>query len=328
MILFLYGAEPFLVREKLGQIRAKAVSQGIDATNTAGFDGSDATASAVIEAARALPFLAEQRLVVVADWLLTRSATESEELVEALENVPESTILVVVESGVPDKRRTAFKRLTKSAHKSWDFARLEPPAAAHWLQQRVEASRTQLEPAAATALIESIGTDLWALSTELEKLSAAAGDKPVTAALVTDLVIQQTSPNIFNMVDALGRRDAATALSELRQLLEAGEPALRVLAMIVRQYRLLLGTKDAAERGEADGALTKQLGIQPFLIKKLRHQAESYTATELRQLYAELSEIDHRIKTGRIDPSTALELFVVETSVAYSETAVKPAGKT
>ncbi len=321
MILFLYGAEPFLVREKLLQIRAKAVSQGIDATNTAEFDGAEASVAAVAEAVRAAPFLAEQRLVVVRDWLTTRSASESEELAATLEATPDSTILVVAEFGEPDKRRTAFKRLSKLADKSWVLGRLDPAAANRWLRERAKDHGVTLEPAAAPALLEAVGTDLWALATEFEKLAAAANGAPVTPALVSKLVIHQTSPNIFNMVDALGRRNAGVALGELRDLLESGEPPLRVLAMVIRQYRLLLGVKDGTGRGQPDGALAKELGIQPFLVTKLRRQAESFTARELQKLYGELAEIDHRIKTGRIDADTALELFVVETSSAYSETA-------
>lgn len=321
MILFLHGSEPFLIREKLQQIRAKAAAQGIDDLNTAELDGSEATAGAVGEAVTAMPFLAEQRLVIVRDWLLSRSAAESDELAEAIGATPQSTILAIAEYGAPDKRRSAFKNLTKQADKAWELNRLDEPAAARWLNQRANRLGAKLEASAARALVEAVGTDLWALATELDKLVTAANGKPLGAALIQELVIAQSNPNIFGLVDAIGRRDAATALKEFGELAESGEPPLRVLAMIIRQYRLLLGIQDGASRGLSDGAIAKEAGVQPFLLKKLRRQADSYTARELHRVYQELANIDYRIKTGRIDPEVAIELFIIETSASYADEA-------
>lgn len=318
MILFLHGTETFLLRAKLAQITDKAAQQGTDAESIITVDGAESTVAQVAEALMGRSLLGplsggDKRLVIIRDFLASRSADEAAQLVEHLAEVPKEQIVVVAEFSDPDKRLSAFKKLQKLAEKSWQFAPLEESAVLRWLGTEARNRQVRLAPAAARSLVRAAGTDLWTLSTELDKLSAAAGNGEITEALVEELVTPSDSTTIWELVDALGRKDSAKAAASLQTLLASGEPPQRLFTMIVRQYRILLGVCSLLENGaKTDAAMAKELGVHPFSIQKARLQARQYSVAQLEKIYDELAELDHQMKTGRRDPSGALELFVVE----------------
>jgi DNA polymerase-3 subunit delta len=318
MILFLHGPESYLLREKLQQITERARSQGTDDTNTAQFEAVEAELPALKEALQAAPFLTKQRLVIIRNLLLDRTAEEVEEITTVLENVPETTIAVFCEIGEPDRRRHGFKALTKAAEKTWQLGRLDEGSAVRWVVQRAAKQDINIRPQAASELVRRIGTDLWSLSTELDKLTSA-GDGEITEQLIEELVEADLPSDIFAMVDAIGRRDAKTALDHFKRLSDEGEPALRTFAMIIRQFRILLSVQAAT--GQPPAALARILGLHPFVVQKAIGQAKHFTERELRDIYAELAELDYRFKTGQSEPETAIELFIVELSTKQAVTA-------
>lgn len=65
-------------------------------------------------ALRARPFFADHRLVIVKDFLSTRKADDSNAILPWLNQIPEETFVLFVESH-PDKRTSAFKALSTQA---------------------------------------------------------------------------------------------------------------------------------------------------------------------------------------------------------------------
>lgn len=312
MILFLHGAGTYFLKEKLDQIRDKAKSQGVNEANVVEMDGSAATVAEVSQVIRSGSLLSAKQLVIVRDWLLTRPADETKQLLEVITDTPDSTILVMAEFGEPDKRLVGFKGLQKLAAKTWVFPSPDEAFMRRWLGRRAGSLGVKLSPPVAQTLVAHVGLDAWGLASELDKLSVAAESGEITEELVDSLVSEQAVGNVFTLVDALGRRDPKTSLAMLRTLGEAGEPALRVFAMIVRQFRLLLGIQALLAEKQPDAAIARQLGAHPFVVRKMRGQAALYSESELKDIYRRLTELDHQVKTGRREPEAMLELFIIE----------------
>lgn len=305
MILFLYGFEAYLLREKLQQVITKAKTQ--DAAVVMLDDESEL--AAIREAMQGSSLFASKQLIVIRD-LLSRPAAEVSAILEAAEGLPEGTILAVAEFGEPDKRTIGFKQLGKLAEKTWHFDPLDNSGAQQWVQRWAKENAVSVQPAATQELISRAGTDIWTLSTELEKLSAA--QDTVTVEQVAALVAEELPADIFQMVDALGQRDAKTVVTHLHRLLDEGEPLLRIFAMVIRQFRLLLQTSSLLGGGVSPNELPKRLGTHPFVARKVAAQAKHFTEHELRDIYARLADLDFGFKSGKSEPEAALELFVVE----------------
>jgi DNA polymerase-3 subunit delta len=112
-------------------------------------------------------------------------------------------------------------------------------------------------------------------------------------------------------VDNLGLRKGEPAMAELDRLLKEEEP-LRLLGMIVRQYRLLLMVKELMARGTTPRDMEKELDLRGWQLRKLQEQARRSSIAQLEEIYTRLRDTDVSIKTGRAEPRMALVLLVAE----------------
>lgn len=320
MILFLYGEDTFRLKQKIREMKQKYISASLGNTNLAILDGKTVTADEIIRQVLAYPFLAKSRLVMIENLLLEGkkpSKTEAssknvgiqEKIGDFLPKVPETTVLVFVEAGVPDKRTSLFKKLNK-LKMAQEFKPLSEAEVKTWTRQEVAKLQAEITPDAVEKLFLYVGTDLWQLSNEIAKL--ATYNKSITPETVELLVRAQTQSDIFTLIDALASQNKKKAFLELHRLTENGENELYILSMIVYQYRNMLVVRDFVERGVTSSYdLASRAKLHPFVAGKTLNLVRNYKLDELKDIYSLLLEQDIAIKTGKIQPGPALDLLVL-----------------
>jgi len=257
--------------------------------------------------------LSKKRMAVVTNLLLDGKKAEHEAALDYFkeDKIPGSTIVVVFEAGMPDKRTGLFKFLAKQkfaeAFEALSDAKLEA-----WIDKKVQAEGGTIDPAARRLLVQTVGADLWALSQEIYKLAAYANKKPITIEAVHALVHPPLEEDIFRLVDAVGAKRRHEALSLLRQQKELGASEQYLLAMIVFQFRNLVQIVPYVEQRLQAAQIAKKTKMHPFVVNKTMRQARTFTTERLRSIYNKLSDIDIKIKTGQLDPDVALDLLIVE----------------
>jgi DNA polymerase-3 subunit delta len=290
--------------------------------NTAVLDGKQASAADVLAAARATPFLSDKRLVIVEgmlSWLTRKGAgvtgkTELERLAEGLAHLPDWARIVFVEN-VTLSDRNPILNLARTEpggfHKEFD----PPRNPTRWITiQAREAYGAEIETRAALALAAVIGEDLRAADSELAKLAAYVnGARPITEADVALLTPYVSEANVFEMVDAIGQRDGATASRLLHRLLDQNDP-LQLFGMIIRQFRLLILAREYLNEGGAPKEIGKTIGVHPFVGEKLVGQVKVFSLEQLETIYHFLLETDIGIKTGKVDSILALDLLIAGVS--------------
>lgn len=311
MILFFYGQDTFRLRQKLRELKTKFVTASLGDTNLAILDGKSVTFDEFIRQILAMPFLAKSRLVIVENILKDGKKDILEKMPEALVKVPKSTVLVFVEEGAPDRRTAIFKKLNKPGQ-AQEFKLLEPEPLRRWIKKEVETRGGKIDPQATSKLAEYVGNDLWRMSNEIDKLTTY--NKQLTTENIELLVNSQIQANIFNLIDDAARKNLGAATKELYKLLKTGQNELYILTMIIYQYRNLLVIKDLSQRLKPNNrwTLAKKTGLHPFVIQKSLAIMSGYTLEDLKKIYGRLLDFDVRIKTGKIEPRTALELLIFE----------------
>ncbi len=326
MFYILPGDNEFEISERLADFKQKIGDDSLRDLNITVLDGRKTTLSEVQHAADAIPFLADKRLVIV-DGLLARLASrktkETDEaapsrdflsgLLDYVPHLPDTTRLVFAEFQ-PLNPRHPLIRLAEQQKGKTVIECKQPPAAElpRWIVERAKKSGGTIEPAAANRLATLIGGDLRRLASEIDKLiTYVNAQRAITEKDVLLLVSEAGTSSVFDLVDALGKRDGQRAAHELHHLLDQGENPLGLLAMIVRQYRLLILVKELQARSLPPEAMAKELGQHPFVIKKLNEQARNYRdSAQLETIYRRLLEIETEIKTGQTSDVLALDLLV------------------
>lgn len=310
MILFFYGEDNYRLKQKIKALKQKFIDASLGDTNLSVLDGKTESYDNIVRQILAMPFLAKSRLVIIENIIRDGKPETREKIVEFLPKIPSSSVVVFVEEGVPDKRTSLYKKLNQPKT-SQDFKLLEPNELHRWVKKEIENRESKIEDRAIEKLIEYVGNDLWRLSNELDKLTTYS--QRLTAENIELLIKPAIESNVFNLIDNIGIKNKKKSLQELHQLLDSGQNELYILSMIVYQFRNLLIVRDFMDRGVSNQYdLAKKAGLHPFVAGKTLAQAKNYTIDGLKTIYALLLDYDIKIKTGKMEAKTALDLLTVK----------------
>jgi len=328
MLYVLYGRDDFSLREELARIKGKLDSDGMLSSNTDVLDGREVSPEQLMAICDTIPFLSAHRLVVV-EGLLKRfdrperprrgaragrgpSAEALERwlgLADYAQRMPETTTLVLVDGELSGG--SSLLKALSSAGQVREFRALRPGAVLQWILERAQNQGIDISPAAARLLADLVGNNLWVLASELEKLAAYAQGRRIEGADVRALVSEARQVSIFAMVDAVVEKRAGVALRLLRQLTAAGAEGGYLLAMVVRQYRLIIQARELMTAGLSTREIGQRLGVaSEFVLQRILDQAQRYSLSRLKAVYRRLLEADVGVKRGHYDEDLALELLV------------------
>lgn len=292
--------------------------------------GPETTLSQVLDAAQTLPAFAPRRLVVVsqANVLVEprgrseRAKDEADKATDALlaylERPSETTTLLLVAQEKWDGRLRPYRALKKAgaavrfdAPKERDMPKL--------LQARARASEIHIEPEAARALAQVVGTDLGAGIKHIEQLWLYVGPEagvPIRKTDVEAVVSDVREENVFELMDAIASGSGASALRGLHNIFtntrdKRDATAFRTLGLLARQYRNLLAVRSALDGGARRGDLPGLVGVPPFAADKLADLAGGGAPDRFARALASLAAVDRAFKGGSLDRQRSLERLVL-----------------
>ena len=157
-----------------------------------------------------------------------------------------------------------------------------------------------------------MGSDTERIEQEIPKLGAYAGTATVTAADVRTLVNGAIEADVFELTQAVVRKDARTAVATLERLLADGNAVQQILALLLWQFRVLLFA--SAMRSNADAErMAKAIRSSPYAIQRATAFARRVTRADVVRAYEAIYAADQVIKTGRAESDVAaLTLCVLD----------------
>ena len=317
IISVLYGADDFSLHEALHTIKDEVELELGDA-NTTVFEGSKTSFGEVEAACNTVPFLADKRLVVVEGLLLhlegrsgDSAKSQWDELKEYPSRMPPTTHLVLVDG--PLKKENRLLKLLGAVATVREFRPTGGGALRRWVRERVTHKGGSIDQNAVNLLADLVGSNLWAIDSEIEKLCLYREGEVIQEEDVRALASSAREVNIFAAVDAVleGRAGVATRL--MQQLLQSGDGVSHIMAMLARQVRLLILSKDFAVQRFPPAEAQARLGVgNDFAFNKIQEQSAKFSAQRLVEMHRKLLETDLNIKRGNLQDTVALELLVAQ----------------
>ena len=322
-----HGDDELSINENVKKFRNEMGGDINAEMNITTFDGTSASAAEVVNAVSSFPFLSDKRLVIVKGmigWYTRKGAgkkgkEEITKLEERLPGLPDYARLVFVEHKVLTDKNSLIK-LAKSTGYGVVRQFTVPKDTTHWVIQRAKNEYDiKIEPQAAAALSSVTGNDLRRVDNELIKLVSYVDEgADITEQDVAALTPYVAEASIWDIVDSIAEGNGRKALTLLHRLLaEKDEDPFKSFGMIIRQFRLMLLAKEHLVTGGASDAnsVAKALGLRSnYPAHKAARQSRPFSLEDLERIYRQLSKIDIDMKTGRIKPELALDLFI--TSIA------------
>jgi len=328
MIIFLYGLDTYRSRQKLKEIIEEYKRRHQSGLNfiRINFDEKDLPAgkagfSDFKQAVETVSMFDEKKLIILED-VFQQPENFQEDLREYLSkrNLDDNFIIFWAEKINPQNK--LFRFLKKKA-KAQEFNLLQPSKLKEWIKKYIKEQGGDIESQAIEKLVDYVGSDLWRMTNEINKLilfkaqnirhpglakqpvfdrvetRSGSGTGKIQVRDVEELIKPDIDINIFNIIDALGQKNKKRALKLVYDYLKKGESDGYLLNRFIYQFRNLIKVKSGGGRD-----------LHPFVFKKTVQQTKNFSFEELKKIYRKLLEMDLDIKTGRKDARTALEMFI------------------
>jgi DNA polymerase-3 subunit delta len=321
-VYLFYGNDKLTINETIASMRVKLGDPSTADMNLQRFSGSELDMSDLIQSCTVAPFIAHRRLTIVdkAERLPTNPDWQSR-FFEFLDTLPDTCALVFIEDSEYYRNK---KKKYESSSPIFQWAQDHPEstyvqayfvprdaAFVSWLRNRCQMMGGEIEQSAAQLLADWVSEDPFLSNEELAKLlDFVDRARPIEVEDVQQLTPYRGQEDIFSMVDALGQRRGKSAQKFLHGLL-AEEDIRYVFAMIVRQFRLLILSREALDAGDSPKqSLPKN--TPDFVINKISAQAKKFSMELLERIYHELLEIDLASKFGGLDLAISLDSFIAK----------------
>lgn len=311
-IYLLYGAEAYLKKQYKDRF-IKAMLPDGDTMNYAYYEGKNTDIKEVIDLAETLPFFAERRLIVFEDTGFFKSS--GADLADYISDMPATTYFIFIESEV-DKRSKLYKAVKAKGH-IVELDAQDENTLRKWVLSLVKKEGKQMDASDVAYFLNKVGTGMENITKELEKLVCYCIDRAViTRDDIDGVCVTQITSHIFEMVNAVANKDQRKALDLYYELLALKEPPMRILFLLIREYRILFQVKALLKQGYGRKEIASKAGLHPFAAGRYMDEAKRFHLRELRSVMEEGADIEQRVKTGLLTDSLAVELFLVKHSTA------------
>ncbi len=307
-----YGEDRFLIQEGLKVLKSFHFMTDPSGSGMEVVSAKELSPAGIVERANTMSFFAN-RLVIVEDvtYFQDGQTADLEPFLDYFANPNPRTCLLFIAESV-HRGRKFYKALDKTGEIMEFSAPKRPQEWLAWVQTELKVRGKSMDNQVAAQFIEWTGHHTGVLSQELDKLIIFVGERQkITSEDIKTITPQSIETSIFDLLDAVASRSSAKALLALREVLRK-EHALKVLALLVRQVRLLLGCDALRKRGGNVAEAPSVLGISPYEAQKVWQQSAKLSTEQLYKALSECLNTDLAMKTGGGDPGLLLEIMLIK----------------
>lgn len=271
--------------------------------NFTSYDGANYKGGAlteIISAVSVFPFMAEKRIIKLTEFYPSESDYEKY-LNPLFENFPETTVLIIVNSqkkgGVDLKRKKAVTYV--------DCNKTDRDTVAKWVYIKLKRAGISSSAEACEAVADYCLCDMARVSRETEKLIEYGGEGgSVTKADIDALVYKDADYRVYQMTEAISRKNYSSFCSVLYDLLSKGFDENAIIASLTNYFKNLLTvlTSDIS-----DTELASALKQSDYIFGKNRAQARAFGKDKLIYYINALYGLSSSFKSGKITVDGALE---------------------
>lgn len=287
----------------------------------------------VVNACESLPMISDRRVVHIKNpYFLRKSSSGDGEkgrkleassdpllsyLQDYIKTVPSDSILFISCDDEIEGKNKLLQNIKTNGY-SLEFKQLKGEELKNYVHNAFEKNGKKISSSDILYFITAASGPLEAMEKEIEKLCVyAMGEDTITKKHIDEVVHRAIENNIFKMVDNISIKNADIAISILNVLLFQKEDPLRILGMIIRQYRILYLIHLLQEQKKSleeikNNLRAKKINLMDFVLNNYVKQVKNYDGIGLRRALNLCSQADYDIKTSRFSSELVLETLIVQ----------------
>lgn len=288
------------------------------------FDMSETDYSQVDLDLVSLPFFADEKVVVLdyfADLTTDKKRYLTDEELKQfeayLENPVETTRLLILAAGKLDSKRRLVKLLKRDGLVLEATALKEAELRA-FFQKEIKRLGLQMEASVFEQLLHKSNFDFAEISKNLAFLQSYKGQAAIQLEDIEQAIPKTLQDNIFDLSQLVLQFKIDEARSLVRDLRLQGEDEIKLLAIMLTQFRLFLQVRLLQAEGKqeqqirADLSLIQGRQVNPYQVKFALRDSRNLSIQFLKKVVQYLIETDYQMKTGRLDKDYLFDLLLLK----------------
>lgn len=286
-------------------------------------DGKNIDIGALTDSMEICPMLSDFKAILINDLNAEElTADRLDELVTAINNIPDFTLLIINITGFDVKNGKRFftgknKKLTDCIMKKGvvcECGTRNPGALEKSVEEAVSRRGCTISRRNARMLCEYCLMDAMQISNEIEKLCAYCDGGEITAGDIDELVSGQMETDSFKLARAVISMDAERSFLLLYDLLEKRNEPVAVVSAIAMSFTDLYRAKSALTANKQSKDVTADFGYKgrEFAVNNAFRDCRRISAENLRKCIYILRDADRTLKTTPFSPRTVLEKALTE----------------
>ena len=310
MVYLLYGTVDYLINKTIDKIIS---DNKIDEFNINKYDLTNSLLTDIINDASSMSLFSDKKIIIVNNaYIFTGNnkkylEQDTLELEKYLNNVNDNTILIFnVNSEKLDERKKITKLIKKNGLVK-DFNSIDNISLVKNLFDDYSISNDNVK-----YLISRVGDDSSLLASEIEKIKIYKNeDKTITFDDITNLTTKSLEVNNFKLIDAIINKNKAEAFNLYQDRIKLNEEPIAIIISLANQIRIMYQVKQLYLNGYTENNIASILKIHPYRVKLASQNAKKYDSNILLNYLKQLADLDINIKTGKVDKTLGLELFII-----------------
>jgi DNA polymerase III subunit delta len=233
-----------------------------------------------------------------------------ENILELLKN-ENSNDFVIIWEDQKIRSNTKYLKFFKESKCLEEVNQLNKRTFFTWLRKELEKNNLKIDQSVIKDLAERTNYDPERCSNEIIKfkLNLNNQNKIIKREDIEILTADTIEKDIWELIDAINEGDKVKSISTLEKLSSQTVDANYILAMLARNLRLVFLTKYLLNEGKDSREISSTLKIPPFTTPNLIKTANNSSSEKLKTLYTKISNLDYKIKTGKIEPNLGISLI-------------------
>ncbi|WP_445278873.1 DNA polymerase III subunit delta [Streptococcus sp. KHUD_013] len=271
-----------------------------------------------------LPFFADEKIVILDHFVDVTTAkkrylTDDElQSFEGYLSAPlETTRLIVIAEGKLDSKRRIVKLLKRDAQLLEATELKEQELRAHFAEE-IKSLGLAIDSQAFDQLLIKSGFDFSEIQKNLEFLKTYKGASSITITDIEEAILKTLQDNLFDLIQMILKKQIDSARSLVKDLRLQGEDEIKLLAILLSQFRIYTQVKLLKQEGRTESQIVSDLSeltgrkVNPYQVKFALRDSRGISLAYLEQAICLLIDTDFQMKSGTYEKDYLFDLAVLK----------------
>jgi DNA polymerase-3 subunit delta len=282
------------------------------------FEGENLSVESVMDELNGLTLFSERQVIAV-----ELPEKPAKPLLTALESYcknPSRSIFLVISAPAVNHSTNFYKTVEKTGivlEIAEEKGREKERTLIEWISTKVAAAGKKIDPQAAHHLLQQVGTELSLLHNELEKLFCYVGDRAhITVQDISAICANINIETVWQLGEAIFRRDAPTALRISKAMLDDGTVFLSLVRQIRTQFQTEYQVCSILNNGGTSSDISKQFPYMTgFILDRHQKMAQAYGMVRFKKGMLHIDQLETLAKNSALTHEFLAEMLIIKLAI-------------